>query len=180
MTDPSTRPRGSFSPASLVARLLMLFSLGFVALAQPAAAQSQLLDAETETLLRDISRPIIEASGLRPENVEIVLVDDPSINAFVAGGQIVYLHSGLVTAADNANEVQGVIAHELGHVEGGHVMRHGEAMQEATGITIASLILGALAAAAGGGGEAASAIMMAGQRAALGKYLAFSRVQEGV
>src|SRR5688500_833237 len=110
MAEASPRPR---RPAWLFARLLMMFAASFAALAQPAAAQSILRDAETEALLRDISRPIIEAAQLDPRNVEIVLISDRSINAFVAGGQIVYLHSALITSADNANEVQGVIAHEL-------------------------------------------------------------------
>jgi len=97
--------------AQLVA-LLLIVSLT----AQPAMAQSVLRDAETEALLRDMADPLVEAAGLRPGNVDIVLINDPSINAFVAGGQVVYIHSGLLNAADTANEVQGVIAHELSHI----------------------------------------------------------------
>jgi predicted Zn-dependent protease len=174
MADASrTRSR----PGALLARLLMLVALSFAFVIQPAAAQSILRDAETETLLRDISRPIIEAAGLRPSDVQIVMIHDDSINAFVAGGQIVYIHSGLITRAQNANEVQGVIAHELGHVTGGHVIRMGEGIRAATGITLLSLLLGAAAMAAGGG-EAGAAIMSMGQRAAIGRFLAFSRTQE--
>ena len=164
-------------PAALLARLLMLIALSFAAMVQPAAAQSILRDAETEALLRDLSRPLIEAAGLQPENVRVVLIHDREINAFVAGGQIVYLHSGLVTVAANANEVQGVIAHELGHVTGGHIIRMNEGVQQATGIMILSLILGAAAMAAGAG-EAGMGVMAAGQQAAMGRFLAFSRVQE--
>ena len=98
-----------------------------------------------------MSRPMIEAAGLSPNNVEIVLIHDKSINAFVAGGQIVYIHSGLITAADNANEVQGVIAHELGHITGGHILRIEEGTRPATGIMILSMVLGAAAMAAGAG-----------------------------
>ncbi len=90
--------------------------------ARPAMAQSILRDAETEAMLADMSRPMIIAAGLSPNNVRVVLINDQSINAFVAGGQIVYIHSGLIDAADNANEVQGVIAHELGHIVGGHAV----------------------------------------------------------
>jgi predicted Zn-dependent protease len=158
-------------------RLLMLLALSFTAVAQPAAAQSILRDAETEALLRDMSRPLVEAAGLRPENVQIVLVGDREINAFVAGGQIVYIHSGLLSAADNANEVQGVIAHELGHITGGHIIRFGEGAKVATGIMLLSLLLGAAAMAAGGG-EAGAGIMAAGQQAAISKFLAFTRTQE--
>src|SRR3712207_1022208 len=149
----ATRPRRRWG-LSLV-RLLMLFTLAFAVTARPAMAQSILRDAETEALFNDMSRPLIEAAGLRPENVQIVLVHDRSINAFVAGGQIVYIHSGLVAAADNANEVQGVIAHEVGHITGGHIIRMMEGANTATGILILSMILGAAAKAAGacGAGE---------------------------
>jgi predicted Zn-dependent protease len=155
----------------------MLLALSFAAVLQPAAAQSILRDAETEDLFRDMARPLIEAAGLRPENVQVVLIGDKAINAFVAGGQIVYIHSGLITAADNANEVQGVIAHELGHITGGHVLRFDEGAKAATGIVLLSLLLGAAAMAAGGS-EAGAGIMAAGQHAALNKFLAFNRVQE--
>ena len=146
-------------------------------IAQPALAQSILRDAETETLFRDMSAPLIEAAGLNPKSVDIVMIGDGSINAFVAGGQVVYIHSGLIEAADNANEVQGVIAHELGHVAAGDVLRSSAGASEATGITLLSLLLGAAAIAAGAG-DAGAGILMAGQQAALGKYLAFSRAVE--
>jgi predicted Zn-dependent protease len=145
--------------------------------AQPATAQSVLRDAETEALLNDMAAPLVKAAGLAPGNVEIVLVGDPSINAFVAGGQAVYIHSGLIEAADSAEEVQGVIAHELGHVTGGHVISSSNGIASASRISILSMLLG-VAAAVAGAGEAAMGVMAAGQQAALGTYLAFSRVQE--
>ena len=77
----ATRPR---QRAHLLVRLLMLLTLAFSVTAQPAAAQSILRDAETEALFNDMSRPLIEAAGLSPANVKIVLVHDRSINAFVA------------------------------------------------------------------------------------------------
>jgi predicted Zn-dependent protease len=161
--------------ANLVARCLALLAAAVLA-AQPAMAQSVLRDTETEMLLREMANPLVAASGLDPRNVDVVMVGDNSINAFVAGGQVVYLHSGLIEAAESAEEVQGVIAHELGHITGGHVISDGGS-KAATGISILSLILGGLAAAAGGG-DAAMGVLMAGQQAALGKYLAFSRSQE--
>lgn len=151
--------------------------LAAVLIAQPAMAQSILRDAETEALFREMSAPMIAAAGLNPKSVDIVLIGDPTINAFVAGGQVVYIHSGLVQAADNANEVQGVIAHELGHVAAGDVLRSSAGASEATGITVLSLLLGAAAIAAGAG-DAGAGILMAGQQAAMGKYLAFSRSVE--
>lgn len=158
-------------------RLLAVLLLSFALTARPALAQQVLRDAETEALFNDISRPLISAANLDPRNVQVLLINDPEINAFVAGGQYVWIHSGLIASADNVNQVQGVIAHELGHIEGGHIIRSTEGMKAATGITLLSLVLGAAAMAAGGG-EAGMGIMAAGQQAAMGKYLAFSRTQE--
>jgi predicted Zn-dependent protease len=160
-------------------RTLITIVAAAVIAAQPAMAQSILRDAETEAFFDEISAPLIQAAGLDPNNVDIVLINDKSINAFVAGGQAVYIHSGLIEAADTANEVQGVIAHELGHVVGGHAVRFNEGLAPATGITIASLILAAAAIAAGAG-EAGAGILSAGQAAAYGKLLAYTRGQEGV
>lgn len=160
--------------APIVRLVAFLALLGWAA--APAAAQSILRDAETEALLRAMAGPLVKASGLDPANVDIVLINDPSVNAFVAGGQAVYINSGLINTADSAAEVQGVIAHELGHVTGGHaVLDMGS--KGATNISLLSLLLGAAAAAAGGG-EAAMGVIMAGQQAAMGKYLAYNRSQE--
>ena len=157
----------------LAAVLMLLLLL----VPQAALAQSILRDAETEALLADMSKPLIVAAGLSPKDVQVVLVGDSSINAFVAGGQIVFVHSGTLQAADTANEVQGVIAHELGHVVGGHVPLADRGYKPALGIQILSLLVG-IAAAAAGSGEGAAGAIAAGQQAALGKYLAFSRDQE--
>jgi len=158
------------------------FGLSTIALmiaftASTAHAQERLRDAETEAFFREMSAPIITAAGLDPKNVDVVLLNDGEINAFVAGGQTVYMNSGLIGAADHAEEVQGVFAHELGHIVGGHAIRGGEGSRPAIAITLLSLLLGAAAAAAGSPG-AGLGIFAAGTTAAEGKYLAFSRAQE--
>jgi predicted Zn-dependent protease len=162
-----------------VLRRFLAFAIALTLTVQPAMAQSVLRDAETEAFFKEISEPLIRAAKLDPANVEIVLISDKSINAFVAGGQTVYIHSGLIDAASTANEVQGVIAHELGHIEGGHVIRYSDGASAAGNISILSMVLAAAAIAAGAG-EAGMGIMAAGQQAAMGKFLAFSRVQESV
>ena len=159
-------------------RLLMVGILLFFAAARPALAEQEILrDSETELLFRQISTPLIAAAGLDPKSVRVVLLRDSSINAFVAQGQVVYIHSGLLATADNVNQLQGVIAHELGHVAGGHAIRIYDGAKQATAISILSLVLGAAAIAAGAG-EAGMGIFAAGQQAALGSFLAFSRAQE--
>ena len=142
--------------------LVSLLALALALLPGPGWAQSILRDAETEAFFREISRPLIDAAGLDPRSVQFVLVGDPSINAFVTGGQNVFIHSGLITAADNVNELQGVIAHELGHIAAGHNVRFGEGAGPASKISLLSLVGAALAVAA----------------AAQGKFLAFTRDQE--
>ena len=170
------------SPLARFARLLMLALILAASSWQPAAAQEEsslsvLRDSETELLFRDISRPLVQAAGLDPGSVDVVLLNDREINAFVATGQAVYIQSGLLIAADDVGQLQGVIAHELGHVAGGHSIRLQEGVKQATGLTLATMVLGALAIAAGAG-EAAMGIIAAGQQAALGKFLAFTRTQE--
>ncbi len=162
--------------ARTIARLLAFAALLGIA-AQPAAAQSILRDAETEALLQELVNPLVEAAGMPKGSVDVVLVHDSSINAFVAGGQRIYVHSGLINAADSANEVQGVLAHELGHITGGHVISGPQAAGNAMKIQVLSMLAG-IAAALAGAGDAGMAAMALGQQAAIGTYLSFSRTQE--
>ncbi|NML08563.1 M48 family metalloprotease [Sphingobium sp. AR-3-1] len=159
---------------------LKICALAIAALAcmgRPALAQQILRDAETEAFMADMSGQLVKAAGMEPKNVQVMVINDPEINAFVAGGQYVWVHSGLIAQADNVNQLQGVVAHELGHIEGGHVIRSGEGIKDATSVTLLSLVLGAAAIAAGGA-EAGMGIMGLGQQAAMTKFLAFSRGQE--
>ena len=170
------------SPLARFVRLVMLAVMLGVGAIQPASAQqgqgpSLLRDTETERLFKDMSRPLIVAAGLDPNSVNVVLLNDPEVNAFVATGQTVYVQSGLLEMTDNVDQLQGVVAHELGHVVGGDSIRSQSGAKQATGITLLSLVLGAVAIAAGAG-DAGMGIMMAGQRAAEGEFMAFTRAQE--
>lgn len=166
---------GRFRSLRIAAVALVSLTLA----AEPALAQSVLRDAETEQFLADITSPMAVSAGLSPNAVKVWVINDPEINAFVAVGQAVFLNSGTIEHADNANEIEGVIAHELGHIEtGGSALTAQDAAKAATRVTLLSLLLGAAAIAAGAG-EAGMAAMMAGQSAAEGKFLAFSRAVEG-
>lgn len=142
-----------------------------------ALAQSILRDAETEEFLRDTSYPLFEAAGLTPSSVHMYLLADKSLNAFVTGGQNIFIHSGLFMEADHVDQLAGVIAHETGHISGGHLSRFGEAAGAATSATIISMVLGAAAVLAGSP-DAGMGMMMAGQSVARGQFLAYTRVQE--
>jgi predicted Zn-dependent protease len=169
------------SSLSRFVRMMMLALMLGLATARPAAAQEQgpsiLRDTETEALFDEVAKPLVEAARLDPKSVKVVLLNDPEINAFVAGSQNVYLNSGLITNSDNVNQLQAVVAHELGHVAGGHAIRMGEGAKEATGISLATMVLGAIAIAAGAG-DAGMGLMMMGQQAAMNRFLAFTRAQE--
>ena len=174
--------RAMRSSLARLTRLLVMALVLAAATAQPALAQQDsapqvLRDTETELMFKQMARPLIIAGGLDPNSVNVALLNDPEINAFVARGQTVYVQSGLLEDADNVNQLQGVVAHELGHVIAGDAIRSEQGEKQALGISILSLVLGAVALAAGGG-EAGIGIMQAGERAALGEFMAFTRGQE--
>src|SRR3954447_22502858 len=136
-------------------RLSMMALVFAMATVEPALAQQDsgpqvLRDTETELMFKQMSRPLILAGGLDPNSVNVALLNDPEINAFVSKGQTVYVQSGLLEAADNVDQLQGIVAHELGHVIAGDSIRSGEGEKQALGISILSLVLGAVALAAGG------------------------------
>lgn len=174
--DNIRKPLGRFSLSRMSHLITALLAMIAVTV-QPVAAQSILRDAETEALFSDMVAPLVAVSELDAKDVEVILINSSQINAFVAGGQRMFFYSGTIEAADTAVEIQGIMAHELGHITGGHIIRFNEGIKTATGITILSLILGAAAIAAGAG-DAGAGILAAGQQAATGKFLAFSRVQE--
>lgn len=164
-------------PLRRLAVVLCAVLLVLPSLSTTASAQSMLRDAETEAFLHDISRPIFNAAGLDPRSIEFYLINDQSPNAFVTLGQNIFIHSGLILYANDVDELIGVIAHETGHIAGGHAVRFGDGIKEATGITLLSLLLAA-GAFAGGAGDAGAAILAGGQTVATGRFLAYSRVQE--
>ena len=152
-----------------------------VALA-PSAAQAQgrkiIRDAEIENTIRAYSTPLFQSAGLSPSAVDIILIDDPSLNAFVAGGQRIFIHTGLLMRADDAEQVMGVIAHETGHIVGGHIAARVNEMRQASKSLWISYLLGFGAALATGRGELAAAAISGGQDIALKSILSYTRGQE--
>lgn len=145
-----------------------------------AAAQVLLRDAEIEAWLAEMSEPLFEAAGIEPHRVTILLIGDQTPNAFAgaSSGLIMGIHTGLITLADTPNEVEGVIAHETGHLAGGHSARSREAMSRATRPALMSLVLGAALIAAGAPPEAGIGAIGLGQTIAQDSYLTYSRGQE--
>jgi len=177
MIDSTRLPAALSRHITVLSRLFLSAILVAALTFQPAMAQSILRDAETEALFKDMVSPLVKASELKADAVDVVLINSNQINAFVAGGQRMFFFSGLIAKAGSATEVQGVMAHELGHITGGHILRSSEGAKKATGISILSLILGAAAIAAGAG-DAGIGILGAGQQAARASFLGYSRIQE--
>lgn len=134
-------------------------------------------DAEIESVIRRMSLPIFRSAGLSHENVDIYLLNRPRINAFVAGGANIFIHSGLIEASETPEMFLGVIAHEVGHIDGAHLAR---LSQQTDTITIGSLlssIIG-IVAAIGGSGEAGAAIGNGGNAFFQRNFLANIRINE--
>ena len=160
-------------------RKLALISLFSITLVQSALA-GLIRDTELETGLLNLSAPLMRAAGYAPDAISIRIIIDSSYNAFVAGERVIYIHSGLLLNAQSAEEILGVIAHELGHLKAGHVPRRDEALRDAgTAGTLAAIA--ALALAAGGApSDAAVGVMVGGADQAKRKMLRSFRYDEAV
>ena len=145
----------------------------------PAAAQGLLLlrDTETERALRSYEDPLLRAGGVDPAGVKIYLVNDPTVNSFVAEGQNMFIQTGMIMFAKNSLELKGVMAHETGHIVAGHLSRDTAAIEKATIPMLLSMVIG-IAAIAAGAGQAGMLILLGGQGIAEAQFNAFSRVQE--
>ena len=142
------------------------------------AQQSIIRDAEIETNIGEWTSDVIRAAGMSPDQIKIVLVQSSDVNAFVAGGANIFIYTGLIDKTENEGEVIGVIAHELGHVAGGHLTRTGEVARNASFEAMIGALVGLGAAVATGDSSAAAAGIQIGQSQAMNKFLSHSRVQE--
>ena len=159
-------------PALFMAVLLLL-----MAPLRSADAVVLLRDAEIERTLRLLADPLFSAAGLDPSSIRMFIVNDNSLNAFVAGGQNLFLNSGLLIRTETPDELAGVIGHETGHIIGGHLSRARVAMQNAGTQTVLGTLLG-LAAAVAGAPQLGIAAFAGGLTFAQSGFLKFSRGQE--
>ncbi len=142
-----------------------------------AKGMNLIRDAETEQNLKTLIYPILDAAGVERSAFRLFIVQDDSLNAFVAGGQNIFIHTGLLLRSENYAQLMGVIAHEAGHIAGGHLVRR---QQDLSTIKEQSLVLQLLAGAALalGRGDAGMAILGAGAQVFQRSALAYTRVQE--
>ena len=134
-------------------------------------------DAEIENFLEEMSRPIFGAANLNINSVDIYIFNDKSINAFVACGQKVFVNTGLIQSFEEPSMLRGVMAHETGHIAGGHLARSDEALEKAQAPMLIGLLLG-VGAAIAGDSDAAQALLLGSQQIAQGMVAKYSRSQE--
>lgn len=170
----------SFSSPSraLLALVLLLSAL----LPAPARAQGRSLsfirDAEIESTLREFVTPIWNAAGIDPKAVHLYIVNDPTLNAFVAGGQNMFIHTGLLLDVDTPLQLIGVMAHESGHIAGGHLIRGTRAMKDASAEAILGTLISVGAGVLAGRPDVGVGAVSGTQELARRGFLAFSRAQE--
>jgi predicted Zn-dependent protease len=171
----TTAPAFGLLRAVALAAGLTALNLGAAAWAHGGDGNPTILrDTEIEAGIHALAAPIWRAAGLAPDDVRVYLVDDSQINSFVAGGQQIFVNTGLIERAKTPNQLIGVLAHETGHIAGGHIYRAEEAMHNASIESILAMVLGAAAGVAGRSGAPIIAAESVGQSA----YLHFSVAQE--
>ncbi len=154
------------------------FLLGGTPVQAQQMGQSIIRDEEIEHDLREWTADVVRSAGMSPDQIKIILVQSSDVNAFVAGGANIFIYSGLIQKTESADEVIGVIAHELGHIAGGHLTRTGEVAKNASFEAMIGALVGIGAAVATGDSSAAAAGISIGQGQAMNRYLSHSRVQE--
>lgn len=144
----------------------------------PAGAVSLISDEETESWLYDILTPIFKAANLPLNRDYVHIVKDDSLNAFVGDQNHMFVHTGTLLKAADSNEIEGVLAHETGHILGGHILRLKIKLQDMQKATLASLIAAAGAAAASGRGDAAIAVVLGTQSSAINAMTSYQVSEE--
>jgi predicted Zn-dependent protease len=134
--------------------LIALTTAAALALAPISSASAQqgppvIRDTEAEQLLRDYTRPILRAAGLEKQNIQVVIINDGSFNAFVADGRRIFVNYGAIMQSETPNQIIGVLAHETGHLAGGHLSKMREQLAQAQTQLIIAMLLGAGALVAG-------------------------------
>ena len=157
----------------IVATIIMLLSNII-----PAQAISLISDEETESWLYDLLTPIFKTANLPLNRDYIHIVKYDSLNAFVGDQNHMFVHTGTLLKAKNSNEIEGVLAHETGHILGGHILRLKIKMQDLQKATLASLLAAAGAAAASGRGDAAIAVVLGTQSSAINAMTTYQMSEE--
>ncbi|HEY3796366.1 MAG TPA: M48 family metalloprotease, partial [Bradyrhizobium sp.] len=174
------------SKLTAVATAAVLAMAPLPAFAQQGQGPKVLRDTESEQLLRDYTRPVLRAAGLEKQNIQVVIINDRAFNAFVADGHRIFVNYGSLMQSETPNQIIGVLAHETGHLAGGHLAKMHEQLARAQTQMIIAMLLGAGAIAAGarsGSGDnglanAGAAAISAPQEIIRRSLLSYQRQQE--
>src|SRR5271166_4507448 len=157
--------------ATPAARVAAVVAAGALAASSPPAQAQKgppiIRDAEIEQLLKEYTQPILRVAGLTQQNIQAVIINDRSFNAFVADGRRIFVNGGALLDAETPNQIIGVLAHETGHIAGGHLARLREQLAAASTQSILAMILGVGAMVAGSRGGGSSSGLSQGGMAAL-------------
>lgn len=161
-------------------KTILTINLIFFLVLQNSLANQQIpivRDVEIENFLYEISNPIFKSAGLNPKNIKFYIVNDSSINAFVMGGQNIFINTGTFTNFDTPDAILGIIAHETGHISAGHLARYKDETSAISNISVGYILLG-IGALLAGVPEAGQAIIMGGLQKQQQDALQYTRTQE--
>lgn len=161
-----------------LARITLLVAVLALALAPSARGLTLLRDPDIEHALGRLAKPVLKAANLNPGGVDILVIDDDSVNAFVVDRHNIFLHFGLIMKMRTADMLQSVIAHEAAHITNGHLIRRPINLGNARTAAGIGAVLGAAAAAVAGSGEAAIGFALGAQTAAIRRFFAHTRSEE--
>ena len=167
--------------SSFVQKLVSSFLLlsAFVLLnVKEGCALTLISDEETEQYLAHLVSPLFAEAKIPFHRNKFFIVQDNSLNAFVGDGNNLFVHTGTILAADNSNELEGVLAHEIGHISGGHILRGKIEAQRAQQVSLASALVAGTAAVISGRGDVGLALALGGQTSTLNNYLSYRTSEE--
>jgi predicted Zn-dependent protease len=137
------------------------------------------VDAEIENFLKEITEPLIKSSGLEMDSIKFFIVNDKNVNAFIFGGQNIFVNTGIFTTFDTPDALLGILSHEIGHIAAGHLTRYDAGTKSATNITFASILL-SVGALLTGHPEIAQFTLLGGLSAGQQNVLKYTREQEEI
>jgi predicted Zn-dependent protease len=116
-------------------------------------------------------------SDLEDPRLELVIVNNPTMNAFAVPGGVVGFHTGVFALAETEDQMASVLAHELAHLSQRHFARGLEAQRSSSMVSLAGL-LASLVIAATAGGDAGLAAITTAQAITMDNQLRYSRSNE--
>lgn len=135
-------------------------------------------DPEITEYINDIGRLLSAQANEGEQNFTFFVVDDPRINAFALPGGFIGVHSGLLQATRNEDELAGVLAHEIAHVTQRHIARAVHANSRQNILTMAMMLGAILAGVGGAGADAVQGAIAVAQGTAVQQQINFTRHNE--